>query len=274
MSISTRWAVNISTMFTELPYRDRARAAADAGFSRIESWWPFEEPDPSASEIRDLVRALETSGTTVVAMNVYGGPAGFRGIASHPDRSAHFRRAVETMKIISSELGIGMFNTAFGEADPHREPAAQWRAGVEGLTFAASELADHGRVLIEPLSPLAAGGPENPIRTLDDAARLAGEIEALCGIRPGLLLDTFHLAVNGISPLAQFRSHAADVAHIQFADAPGRGAVGTGDVDFVGFTREIADDYRGAIALEYLPGGDTPSTLGKWRESVAPLLTD
>ena len=51
-----RLSVNVSMLFTELPYSERYAAAAQAGFTVVESWWPFAVPDPSPAEIDDFVR--------------------------------------------------------------------------------------------------------------------------------------------------------------------------------------------------------------------------
>ena len=39
-----RFSANISFLFTELPFRERFKAAADAGFTGIEFLFPYEEP--------------------------------------------------------------------------------------------------------------------------------------------------------------------------------------------------------------------------------------
>lgn len=44
-----RFNVNLSILFTELPLLERPAAAAAAGFTAVELWWPWiDTPTPSA----------------------------------------------------------------------------------------------------------------------------------------------------------------------------------------------------------------------------------
>lgn len=52
-----RFDVNISLLFTELPFLERPAAAARHGLDVIESWWPFTTAVPATSEV-DSVAAL------------------------------------------------------------------------------------------------------------------------------------------------------------------------------------------------------------------------
>ena len=52
------------------------------------------------------------------------------------------------------------------------------------------------------------------------------------------------------------------IGHVQYADAPGRGAPGTGAVPIRQFVDALAQaGYDGAVGLEYAPGGPTTPTL-------------
>ena len=84
--MTPRFAANLSMLFTELPFRERAAAAAAAGFEGVEFWWPDEPPG-------DIPPGLE-----VVLMNFDGGDvaAGERGYLNDPARwRAHVPIAVE-----------------------------------------------------------------------------------------------------------------------------------------------------------------------------------
>jgi hydroxypyruvate isomerase len=64
---------------------------------------------------------------------------------------------------------------------------------------------------------------------------------------------------------------ADDIAHIQVADVPGRGAPGTGELDFEAlFGQLAAQGYRGWIGLEYQPDepADSSTSFG-WRKAHA-----
>jgi hydroxypyruvate isomerase len=78
----------------------------------------------------------------------------------------------------------------------------------------------------------------------------------------GLLADLYHLASNGDDPDRVIESYGDQIAHVQIADAPGRGEPGTGRLDLDGYlTRLEAKGYDGWVALEYTPTRTTLESL-------------
>jgi hydroxypyruvate isomerase len=74
----------------------------------------------------------------------------------------------------------------------------------------------------------------------------------------GLLADVYHLARMGEDIAAALADPR--LAHVQFADVPGRGAPGTGTLDFEILLRQLAaQDYRGHIGYEFVHN-DAPLT--------------
>src|SRR6478672_1322456 len=96
---STRFDVNLSILFTELPLLERPAAAAAAGFSAVELWWPWTRmPSPPQSELDALRDALQEAGTQLVGLNFYAGelPGPDRGALSVPgEESARFRANID-----------------------------------------------------------------------------------------------------------------------------------------------------------------------------------
>jgi hydroxypyruvate isomerase len=67
-----------------------------------------------------------------------------------------------------------------------------------------------------------------------------------------LLADLYHLHVNGDDITAALDTYADRIGHVQIADAPGRGAPGTGDIGVRGYLDQLTRNrYRGRIGLEY-----------------------
>lgn len=62
-----RFAANLSMLFTEQPFLDRFKAAAEAGFSAVEFMFPYEFVP------RDVAAALKNNGLELVLHNL---PAG------------------------------------------------------------------------------------------------------------------------------------------------------------------------------------------------------
>ena len=82
----------------------------------------------------------------------------------------------------------------------------------------------------------------------------------------GLLADLYHLAVNGDDVDKVIADHAARIAHVQIADAPGRNEPGTGKLPL---QRQLADleagGYAGWVGLEYKPTDTSADSFG-WLE--------
>lgn len=67
-----RFDVNLSILFTELPLLERPAAAAAAGFSAVELWWPWvATPTPPQDELDALAKSLKDAGTQLVGLNFY-----------------------------------------------------------------------------------------------------------------------------------------------------------------------------------------------------------
>ena len=82
-----RFAANLSMLFTEQPFLERFKAAAEAGFSAVEFMFPYDFSS------RDVAAALKDNGLELVLHNLPAGDwaRGERGIACQPDRVSEFR---------------------------------------------------------------------------------------------------------------------------------------------------------------------------------------
>ncbi|AQY20204.1 hypothetical protein T261_00529 [Streptomyces lydicus] len=73
------------------------------------------------------------------------------------------------------------------------------------------------------------------------------------------LMDLYHLSMNGEDLDEVIDRYTAKTAHVQIADNPGRGAPGTGELDFEALLDRLKKaGYDGWTGLEYKPG-DAPS---------------
>ncbi|NMO94106.1 TIM barrel protein [Actinomycetospora sp. TBRC 11914] len=236
-------AANVSILYPDVPVLERPARARDDGFAAIESWWPFATAGPSDAEVDAFVAAVADAGLELVAMNTFGGDlgAGERGIASDPRRKPEFDDSLAVALEVGHRLGTRLFNTLVG-IGPLRDLAA------DRLALAAKAAQREGRrILVEPLS----GIDDYPITTARDAFALVG---ALGSGGAGVLGDLYHLAVNGEDVDALIATRGQDLAHVQIADAPGRGAPGTGSLPLDRWTEALDRvGYAGWVALEHLP---------------------
>ena len=244
----TRWSVNCSILFPELPLLERPAAAAAAGFDAVEYWWPFAAAVPADAEVDRFVAAIACAGVELAGLNFPAGdmPGGDRGLVSWPGREAEFRDGVAVAVGIGERLGTRVFNALYGNRI--EDAAGQDELAAENLASAADAAARiGGTVVVEPLS----GAPRYPLRTAADVVAVLDRVG-----RPNLALlaDLYHLACNGEDLDAVIARHAGRIGHVQIADAPGRHEPGTGALPLDHhLTALAAGGYRGHVGLEYAP---------------------
>lgn len=256
MTHELAYAANCSLLFTEVPLLQRPAAAAAAGFSAVEFWWPWpHHPVPSDGEVDVFVAAVRDAGVRLIGLNFSAGDVAGpdSGLVSLPDRVAEFRDNVDVVVGIGKQLGVGVFNALYGNRVETASPQEQDELATENLTLAAKAAGEIGAtVLVEPVS----GPKPYPLRTAADVVAVLDRVGA---DNVGFLCDLFHLQNNGDDVAVAVATYAERIAHVQIADHPGRHEPGTGTLDLDGLLSQIEHTgYAGHVALEYLP---TTSTL-------------
>jgi hydroxypyruvate isomerase len=257
----TRYLANCSLLFAELPLLRRPAAARDAGFTAVEFWWPFAAPVPADAEVEAFTRAVADAGVRLVGLNLFGGDLAGPdcGVLSVPGRAGELRDNLDVAVGIGERLGVRVFNALYGnrvEGVPHE---AQDETAAENLALAAAAAGRIGAtILIEPIS----GPKPYPLRTADQAVAVVDAAREAGAANVGFLCDLYHLASNGDDVPAAITRHAAKIAHVQIADAPGRGEPGSGDLDLDGQLALLREHgYDGWVSLEYKPTTTTERSL-------------
>jgi hydroxypyruvate isomerase len=256
------YLVNCSIMFTELPLLERAAAAKAAGFEAVEFWWPFASPVPPQSEVDAFTRSIRDAGARLVGLNFFAGDLAGPdcGVLSIPARSAEFRDNIDVTVGIGASLGAAAFNALYGNRVDGVRPEQQDELATENLVLAAKTAEAAGAiVLIESVS----GPKPYPLRTVADAVTVEDRVRTAGAGNVGFLCDLYHLASNGDDVDTAIDRFADRVAHVQIADAPGRGEPGTGTLDLDRWLGALeARGYHGWVGLEYKPStGDTIASL-------------
>jgi hydroxypyruvate isomerase len=90
-------------------------------------------------------------------------------------------------------------------------------------------------------------------------------LEVLAQLKnPNVLMqyDIYHAQMMGDKPAEFITRHADQIGHIQFADCPGRGQPGTGQIDFAEVFSAIEEsNYTGWVGAEYKPVEGTAGSL-------------
>lgn len=246
------YILNCSTLLTELPVLERAQAAKDAGFDQVEFWWPFDgNATPTSAEVDEFVASLEDAGVALKGLNFWAGnmAGGDRGMVSVLGAEADFAANVDIAVEIGRRTGCTAFNALYGLRTEGQDPADQDAAAVANLALAARAVAAiGGTVLVEPVS----GADAYPLKRFADAAEVVAKVRADGAENVAVLADFFHMSINGDDVAAVIGAEAKNFGHIQIADAPDRGAPGTGELPLEEWiNRSIELGYTGSVALEY-----------------------
>ena len=258
-----RYEVNCSMLFSELPLLERPAAAKQAGFDAIEFWWPWpDQPVPSDADVDAFVRSIDDAGVQLVGLNFFAGDLAGPdcGVLSVPDRAKQFRDNIDVTIGIGERLHVSAFNALYGNRIEGVDPAAQDELGRESIVLAAKAADRIGAtVLVEPVS----GPKPYPLRTAAETAAVVEGARAAGAANVGILMDLFHLASNGDDVDAAIQEYADRTAHVQIADAPGRGEPGTGELALQQQLSTLQGlGYSGWVGLEYKPStGDTLASL-------------
>jgi hydroxypyruvate isomerase len=251
-----RLAANLSTLFTEHPFLDRFRAAAEAGFKGCEMQFPYLHP------VEQVADKAAMAGLTVALFNAPPGDwaAGERGLAAVPGRRDDFRASLEVAVKYADLLDCARVHVMAGVvAEEDWEEALD--TYMDNLGYAAAELHAEGITLcIEAINP--GDMPGYFLTRPDDALRV---IEEVGHKNLALQYDLYHaqLTQGGITDFLE--SNLERIAHVQVAGVPGRH-----EPDQLSElnTRYLIDlleahGYTGWIGCEYRPRGKTEQGL-KW----------
>lgn len=262
-----RFTVNLSILFGELPLLDRPAAAAAAGFTAAELWWPFgENHTPGQAELDELAGAFDAAGVQLTGLNFLDDlTRGARGTVSVPAENERFRENIPVTVALAERLGTGALNALYGNRVAGVDPAEQDALALENLALAAQAAHGIGAVLlIEALNQPES--PDYPLVSAAAAVEVVDKVNAATGLgNARFLCDLYHLARNGEDLPAVISTYADRIGHVQIADTPGRNEPGTGDLDFEDlFARLTAAGYQGRIGLEYRPAGGVSADSFEW----------
>ena len=241
-----RFSANTGFLWTDLPFPDRLRAAAAAGFDAVEFHDEAQRHDLPL--IRDL---LAETGLPLCGLNMRMGETA--GCAALPGQEDQARRDVDEALRVAEALGAGAVHVLAGRGEGDR---AQYLRVLRHALQSTDRV-----ILIEPICRAAM--PDYALPDLATAAEILAEIDHP---RLRILFDCFHVAMQDGDVLARFAAHAGQVGHVQIASVPGRNE--PGDADRLDLAAVIAGmrgmGYSGPFGCEYRPRGTVEAGLG-WR---------
>jgi hydroxypyruvate isomerase len=249
-----RFAANLTMLWQELPVLDRFRAAAKAGFRRVEILF-VHELDPAAVE-----SALRELRLELVLFDPRPGDwgKGERGLLSLPGRESEFLQTVRDAIAAAQRFGTRRLNALAGIPPPGVSREEARRTAVANLRAAAPLVAKAGlTLLVENINTVDM--PGYFASTPDIAVDL---VDAADSPNVRFQLDQYHAGMMGEDPRAVLRRHFPRIGHVQIADVPGRHQPGTGKQPIAAFLSDLDElGYTGSVGLEYRPQDSTDESL-------------
>lgn len=239
-------AANLSMLFADLPMAERCHAAAEAGFDGVEIQFPYDIPAAT------LQNHLAAAGMPLVLINVPAGDlmTGGPGLAGVPSREAAFDEALQQAVEYALVLRPEKVNVLPGRLAEGVEREAALETLARNLGKAARAFADIDVCLVCE----AINRHDMPGFLVGSSRELLAMLERVGHPNLSAQLDLYHLARMGESIPESVALLAGRIGHVQFADAPGRGEPGTGNLDFhAAFGALNEHGYRGWLAAEYKP---------------------
>lgn len=248
------FTANLSLLFNEYPLENRFKAASQCGFQAVEIQFPY------SMEAEDIRNLLEENRLKLVLFNIDADDLLQKGegLAAVPEKQSQFRealvQAVEYARVLKPEAINVLPGCSFDEHN--REIYLQ--------TFLNNlELA------LEAFSPIGIKTVFEAVNTFDmpgfiihNGRLMLDLLDRLPHSNLFMQYDIYHMQMMGENVEAFIQQHADKIGHIQFADAPGRGQPGTGNIDFNRLFDAIDQaGYNGWVGAEYNPTAPTADTL-------------
>ena len=252
-----KFSANLSLLFTEVELIDRFKAAKDCGFDAVEIQFPYDLP---AKTIR---QALDEYQLKLVLFNVDADDLlqGGEGLAAVPEKQTQFKQAVKQATAYAKILKPKTINILAGRCLEPTKKALYLETFKNNLRYA-----------LNAFSPLAIKTVFEAINSYDMPRFIVDNSLQMLEIQreinhPDLLMqyDIYHMQRMGENCAEIITCHANKIGHIQFADVPGRGQPGRGEIDFKAIFSAIkSSNYQNWVGAEYNPVGTTEKSLS-WR---------
>ena len=231
----------LEPMFTEHPFEERIRMAAEAGFKAVEFW------DPSAKNLAGVAAASAASGVDIVACCLS------QASANRMDRSpAAVIENVRTSIAMAQEVGCPTLIALAGDVNGRQD--SQKNILIENLKRVSDMLVKAGMTLVlEPLNSLV-----NHKGYYLDSSPLGFEI-VKCVDCPNvrLLFDIYHMQVMEGNLLRNITENIEWIGHFHTAGVPGRHEPIAGEIQYPYIMKQIdALGYDRFVGLEYWPTYD------------------
>ena len=253
-------SVMLWTVFKDLPFEQRLEKVAEAGYKNVELVGEYQKWSAD-----DYARANAKRKELGISFDATAGLK--HGVANPGDREAllaDLREALVSMETLDCPSIILLS----GDIVPGLSREAQHLSCIDSLK-AAVKLVDGKRIAGQPVRLLleTIDPEENPKYFLTSANEALEVVKAVNHPQVEFLYDFFHEQIAEGNLLGKLEKNIAHVRVVHIADVPGRHEPGTGEINYHSIFRKLGElNYRGVVAMEFLPTGDPVAQLRAARE--------
>ncbi len=255
------FSANLSMLFTEVDLIKRFKAARENGFSAVEIQFPY------ILSPKQIQQQLQKYDLKLVLFNVTADTLlqGGEGLAAVPEKQHQFRQAVEQTLRYAEILKPDVINILPGCCRDKKRTQEYLQTFKNNLLYACNAFSALGiNTVFEAIN--IHDMPDFIIHNGQQMLEILDELH-----HPHLLMqyDIYHMHKMQEDCAGFLSQHPNKIGHIQFADCPGRGQPGSGQIDFSMLFKIIADSpYNGWTGAEYKSSGLTSESL-EWLNSHA-----
>jgi hydroxypyruvate isomerase len=260
------FTANLSLLFTELDLIDRFKAAKLCGFDAVEIQFPYSLP---AEQIKQI---LQENQLKLVLFNVDTDDLlqGGEGLAAVPEKKERFFQALKQCKNYAEILKPDVINVLPGRCFNSERTAEYMIRFKKNLSHA-----------LDIFSPLGIKTAFEAVNTQDmpgfivhNGQQMLNILEQIANPMLFMQYDIYHMCMMNEDYIKFITRNSNKIAHIQFADVPGRGQPGTGMIDFQSlFSCIQASNYMGRIGAEYNPVGSTMQSFDWFLQTTTDFST-
>ena len=249
-----KFTANLSLLFTEVELEKRFQAAKSCGFNAVEIQFPYTLP---ATQIQ---QSLQEQNLKLILFNVDADDLlnGGEGLAAVPEKESQFKQAVEQTVRYAEILKPQVINVLPGRCLDDTKKTLYLETFKKNLQYALSAFSPLGiKTVFEAINIYDM--PQFIVHNSEQMQIILQELN-----HPDLFMqyDIYHMQRMGENCAEMILQNADKIGHIQFADVPGRGQPGSGEIDFKQLFSTIEhSNYQGWIGAEYKPTGTTENSL-------------
>lgn len=250
-------------IYQDLPFMDRIEKIADRGLA-VEMWdWTNKD-----------LKALSATGIPIVSMTGY-----LRGRLTDAEGSKEFletaKQSIEAAKELGTNPRLNFHGTGLGEGgfpvDPVEHVTGEmWARAALTLEKLAAIAEDAGVIYTLENLNLAVDHAGTPFASPEDTLALVSAVDS-----PNLKLnlDLYHAQIGWGDLIETCRRSLPYIGEIQVADVPGRKEPGTGEINYAGVAKALADmGYTGTVAMEAFASGHSDAALDAFVAAFSPAI--